>query len=152
MFSRVPHARVWSGVRTQPEALNLAGFRFRQGIRKNDRPRILVGGDRRFDVIFQYLGKIIRRFLSGHENHMGLNNRATLLIGCTDDRTFLNRRMRKQRCLHFRAGDVVAVHHVLALAVVRQITATGRPAYGKTPHFARRNIVAVLVENSDFVS
>ena len=53
-----PNRIVRSSVRSEPEPLDLAGFRFRQGVFEDDRSWVFVRRDRRFDVIFQSLDEL----------------------------------------------------------------------------------------------
>ena len=46
----------WATLRLELEALDLAGLRLGQGVDELDRARILVGRDRRLDVVLQALG------------------------------------------------------------------------------------------------
>src|SRR5262245_42943516 len=154
------------------EALQLAGLGARQLADILDRARILVGRDRRLDVLLEHLGAGGVAAVAAAQHDVGLDDLPALLVGRAHHAAFGDRGMRQQRGLDLRAGDVVAgrydhvvgarlvpevavvIHevgvtgdvpailHVFALALVGEVAAPGRPAHGEAADGVRGNLVA----------
>ena len=116
------------------------------------------------------------------EHHIGLDDHAAVVVRRADHAAFGDGRMGEERGFHLRPGDVVArrhdhvvrarlvpeiavlIHevrvagdvpailHVFALALVLEIAATGRTAHGQAAQAARRQLAALLVEDLGLVS
>ena len=147
-----------------------------------DGARILVGRDRRLDVFLQHLGQRLVAAIARTQHHVGLDDLAALVVGRADHAALGDRRMRQQGGLDLGTGDVVAgrndhvvgarlvpeiavgihqigvagdvpaVLHVLALARVGEIAASGRSAHGQAADRAGRHLVAVVVDDARLVA
>ena len=114
---------------------------------------------------------------AGAQHDVGLDDLAALLVGAADHAAFGDRRVREQRRLDLRPGDVVAgrddhvvgarlvpevavgihqvgvagdvpaVLHVFLLALVGEIAAAGRPAHREAADGAGRHHAAVVVDD-----
>src|SRR5688572_19566454 len=108
---------------SQLEALQLARFRTRQRRYELDRARILVRRDGVLHVLLQGLPHFFASLLAGLQDHIGLHDGAALGVGRTDYAALGHCRVREQRALDLRAGDVVAGgdDHVVGARLVEEV-------------------------------
>src|SRR3954454_19061882 len=91
----------------QQEALELPGFRARQGVDELDLPGILVGRDVRLDELLELADRLDARLCSRSEDDEGLDEMAALLVRQADHAALLHLGMVEQHALDLRTGDVV---------------------------------------------
>jgi hypothetical protein len=95
-------------LRTQPEALDLAGLGLGQGVDELHRSGVLIGRDRRFDMVLQALDGRGIRCHPLHQHDIGFDDLSALAVFGADDRAFGDFRMREQGGFDLGPGDVVA--------------------------------------------
>src|SRR5262245_9647077 len=92
----------------QLETLDLAGLGARQRVGELDDARIFVRSDRTLDVVLERFLHVFALLAPRLENDEGFHHGAAIRVRRADHAALGHGRMREQRTLHFRAGDVVA--------------------------------------------